>query len=127
MLEFNVDAQKCTKCGQCVADCPPRIIAMADGYPAIAPENEASCYRCQHCLAICPTGAVSILGLKPEASRPLAGNFPDPDRLEMLIKGRRSVRHYRDENLDPELLQHLLEVAWYAPTGVNSRQVRFTV
>ncbi len=127
MLEFNLDVQKCTRCGQCVADCPAHIIAMADGYPAIAPENEASCYRCQHCLAICPTGAVSILGLKPEESRLLAGNYPDPLQLETLIKGRRSVRRFRDENLEPELLQRLLEVAWHAPTGVNSRQVRFTV
>lgn len=127
MLNFRVNRQSCTKCGQCVADCPAMIIAMEDGYPAIAPEKEASCYRCQHCLAICPPGAVSILGLKPSGSRPLINGFPDPDKLELLIKGRRSVRRYQDENLDPALLQHLLEVAWHAPTGVNSRQVRFTV
>ena len=34
---------------------------------------------------------------------------------------------YRQENLDPALLQRLLEVAWHAPTGRNARQVRFTV
>ena len=128
MLEFKIDDQTCTTCGLCVADCPARIIAMEDGgFPVIAPENEAACYRCQHCLAICPTEAVSILGLKPENSRPLAGNYPDACQMETLIKGRRSVRRYRDENLEPELLEHLLEVAWHAPTGVNSRQVRFTV
>ena len=127
MLDFIVDEQKCTKCGLCVADCPARIIAMQDDYPLIAPEKEAACYKCQHCFAICPTAAVSILGLNPEDSRPLAGNYPDPDQVETLIKGRRSVRRYKDENLEPVLLQHLLEVAWHAPNGVNSRQVRFTV
>jgi nitroreductase/NAD-dependent dihydropyrimidine dehydrogenase PreA subunit len=128
MLDFIVNEQRCTRCGLCVADCPARIIAMEEGgFPFIAPEKEASCYRCQHCLAVCPTAAVSILGLKPEDSRLLAGNYPDPAQLETLIKGRRSVRRYRDENLDPALLQHLLEVAWHAPTGVNARQVRFTV
>lgn len=128
MLNFVVDQTTCTRCGECVDDCPARLITMAaDGYPTIAAENEATCYRCQHCLAICPIGAVSILDLKWENSRPLAGNFPSPEQLETLIKGRRSVRHYRQENLDPALLQHLLEVAWHAPTGVNSRQVRFTV
>jgi nitroreductase len=100
---------------------------LRDGIPAIAAESEPTCYRCQHCLAVCPTAAVSILGLSPGESRPLAGNFPDPDKLETLIKGRRSVRRYQKENLEPELLQHLLEVAWHAPTGVNSRQVRFTL
>ena len=128
MLSFVVDEQNCTRCGECVTDCPARIISMADGgFPVITPEKEAACYRCQHCLAICPTGAVSILGLKPAASRPLQGNFPAPEQLETLIKGRRAVRRYREENLEPELLQYLLEVAWHAPTGVNSRQVHFTV
>jgi nitroreductase len=103
------------------------IIAMEEGIPAIAPEKEATCYRCQHCLAICPTGAISILGLKPTDCRPLAGGYPDPVKLETLIKGRRSVRRYKNENLDPDLLQRLLEVAWHAPTGMNTRQVRFTV
>lgn len=128
MLDFIINQQTCTKCGECVVDCPARIISWGDdGFPVIVAEKEATCYRCQHCLAICPTGAVSILGLKPKDSRPLAGNFPDPGQLEILIKGRRSVRRYQEENLDPGLLQQLLEVAWHAPTGVNSRQVLFTV
>jgi len=127
MLQFKVNQQSCTRCGLCVADCPAQIIAMKDGLPAIALESEAGCYKCEHCLMLCPTGAVSILGLKPEDSRPLSGNFPDPDQLETLIKGRRSVRRYREENLEPALLERLLQVAWHAPTGVNSRQVRFTV
>lgn len=128
MLDFAVNDQACTSCGLCAADCPARIIAMADGGgPAIAPEKEAACYRCQHCLAICPTAALSILGLKPENSRPLAGSYPAPEQVEMLIKGRRSVRRYLDENLEPALIRRLLEVAWYAPTGINSRQVHFTV
>jgi nitroreductase len=100
---------------------------MEGGFPFIAPEKEAACYKCQHCLAICPTAAVSILGLKPEDSHSLAGNYPDAGQLEVLIKGRRSVRRYQEENLPAATIQHLLEVAWHAPTGVNSRQVLFTV
>ena len=127
MLQFKVNQEKCTRCGYCVADCPSGVISMGDGLPTITPEKEAGCYRCEHCLAVCPTAALSILGLNPEESRPLTGNLPDPDQMETLIKGRRSVRHYREENLEPALLQRLLEVAWHAPTGINSRQVRFTV
>ena len=128
MLDFFVNAERCTRCGLCVADCPARIIAMRDdSFPKIAAEKEAACYRCQHCLAVCPPGAVSILGLAPGDSRPLAGSYPDAGALEMLIKGRRSVRRYREENLPPELVQKLLAVAWHAPTGVNARQVLFTV
>lgn len=127
MLDFMVDKEKCGQCGQCIADCPAHIIAMDEGYPTIAPDREPACYQCQHCLAVCPTGSVSILGLHPEDSQPLAGNFPGASQMEILIKGRRSVRRYKEENLAPELLQRLLDVAVHAPTGKNARQLRFTV
>jgi nitroreductase/NAD-dependent dihydropyrimidine dehydrogenase PreA subunit len=128
MIDFKVDTDKCTQCGSCSEDCPSRIIVMGrEDFPAIAPEKEVSCLRCEHCLAICPVGAISILGFSPEESLPLKGGYPDPRQLETLIKGRRSVRRYKPENLDAELMQRLLDVAWHAPTGTNSRQVRFTV
>ncbi|MCL2760718.1 MAG: nitroreductase family protein [Desulfuromonadales bacterium] len=126
MIYFKVDSKLCTKCRSCVADCPARIIEMGD-YPFVPAEAEASCYKCQHCLTICPTAAVSILGLQPENSLNLAGNYPDPLQLETLIRGRRSFRQYEQEDLPKELIQELLDVAWQAPTGVNFRQVRFTV
>jgi nitroreductase/NAD-dependent dihydropyrimidine dehydrogenase PreA subunit len=127
MLEFSINHETCTKCSQCAADCPARIINLEGGYPSIAAEQEASCYRCQHCLAVCPVGALSILGRRPQQSLPLAGALPAPKQMEALIKGRRSVRRYREENLDPALLQQLLDVACHAPSGMNARQVLFTV
>lgn len=127
MLQFLIEKEKCTQCGLCAKDCPVKVINMDAGYPEIAAEKAGGCIKCQHCLAICPTAALSILGRMPEESQLLQGNFPDPDQLETLIKGRRSVRSYRDENLDPVLLQRLLDVAWQAPTGVNARGVQFHV
>ncbi len=127
MLNFLVDQTLCTKCGECAADCPAKIINLDGEFPAIQTEMEAACYRCQHCLAICPTAAVSILGLRPEASIPLPGVRQIANDLETLIKGRRSVRRYQDENLEPALINRLLAVAWHAPTGMNSRQVHFNV
>jgi nitroreductase/NAD-dependent dihydropyrimidine dehydrogenase PreA subunit len=127
MLHFTIDQNVCTQCGLCVEDCPAQIISMADSFPSIAPDKEDSCYKCMHCLAICPGGAVSILGRSPEDSLSLCSHLPSPQQMETLIKGRRSVRRYAEDDLAPELLSRLLEVAWHAPTGVNSRQVCFTV
>jgi len=128
VIDFIVNRQSCTLCGECLVDCPARIISSGgDGYPTISPEKEALCYRCQHCLAICPTGSVSILGRHASGRRPLKDAYPDRDALEALIRGRRSVRRFKPDNLEPVLFQKLLDVSWQAPTGVNSRQVRFTV
>lgn len=124
MLQFRVDEERCIQCGECALDCPMGVIVM-NGYPKLI--YEADCIRCQHCLAVCPTAAVSILGKEPEASTELKGNLPDPASLATLIKGRRTVRRYRDRDLAPELIDHLLEVSCHAPTGVNAQGVLFTV
>jgi nitroreductase/NAD-dependent dihydropyrimidine dehydrogenase PreA subunit len=127
MLSFTVNEQKCTRCGLCVNDCPVKIISLADGIPTIGAEKEVNCLKCQHCLAICPTAALSILGINPDECQQLEGHIPEPKQLETLIRGRRSVRHYRNENVDPQTIQQLLNVAGQAATGVNARQVLFTV
>jgi nitroreductase/NAD-dependent dihydropyrimidine dehydrogenase PreA subunit len=124
MIQFRIDEERCTQCGECAADCPAGVISM-DEYPKIT--DEEGCYRCQHCLAVCPSGAVSILGRNPDASIELQGNMMDGTRLETLIKGRRSVRRYKAKDLDPALIDELLDTACHAPTGVNAQSVLFTV
>jgi nitroreductase/NAD-dependent dihydropyrimidine dehydrogenase PreA subunit len=124
MIQFYIDEERCTQCGECAEDCPAGVISM-DEYPKIT--NEEGCYRCQHCLAVCPTGAVSVLGRTPDESTELTGNMPDADRLETLIKGRRSVRRYNGKDLDPAMIDELLDIANHAPTGVNAQAVLFTV
>ena len=86
MLELQAD--RCTGCGLSVADWPRKILELREGRPVLAPEREASCFRCLHCFAVCPGGAISIHGNHPEASRPLAGSFPDPEALETLVQGQ---------------------------------------
>jgi len=127
MIEFKINLETCTKCGLCAGDCPAGIIEMDKGYPGTATEKEPLCYRCQHCFAICPSGSVSIFGLKPQDSHLLHEKLPDPDHLEIMMKGRRAVRNYKEDNLEPKLLQRLLDVACHAPSGMNMRQIRFTV
>jgi len=129
MLQFSVNDGRCTRCGLCVLDCPAFIIDReGDGLPHIEPDKEPLCLQCQHCLAICPTGAVSILGRKPEDSQPLsADSFPRLEDMSRFVRGRRSVRQYKDENVDPGLLRQLLATLANVPTGVNQRKLTFSV
>lgn len=129
MLKFKVDQTTCTKCKLCALDCPSQIIEMpGDSFPAIRPENEARCLRCQHCLALCPTAAISILGRDPADSISLAADsFPTLDQMIRLVKGRRSVRRYRDQNVEPVLLRQILTALTNAPTGVNRMAVTYAV
>jgi len=124
LFNFRVDEERCIQCGECAADCPAGVIAM-EGMPTF--NEEGGCYGCQHCLAVCPTGAVSILGKNPDDSLALAGAFPAPEQMTALIKGRRSVRRYGEEEVAAGLIDELLDVAGHAPTGVNAQGVLFTV
>jgi nitroreductase/NAD-dependent dihydropyrimidine dehydrogenase PreA subunit len=131
MLDLRVDADKCIRCGECAADCPYLCIALdggtGDGLPAAVPGREIQCIDCGHCLAVCPTGALSVMGQDPARSRPLAGALPDPEALETLVMGRRSVRRYTAEPVAPEMLERLLRAVGHAPTGVNNRALQLTV
>jgi nitroreductase/NAD-dependent dihydropyrimidine dehydrogenase PreA subunit len=129
MIQFVVDENKCTRCGQCVRDCVAKIIRQTGAnVPHILPEAEANCIRCQHCLAVCPSAAVSIFGRAPSASVPLkADSFPSLGNMLNLVRGRRSVRQYRDENVNPDVLRQLLETLGNVPTGVNRMALTFSV
>lgn len=124
-MNFRVDEERCIQCGECAADCPAGVITM-DGLPQF--NEEGGCFACQHCLAVCPVGAVSICGKDPDASQPLAGAFPTSSQMAVLIKGRRTVRRYREqEDVAEALIDELLNVSCYAPTGINNQGVLFTV
>jgi len=129
MLQFVVDEAKCTRCNQCVLDCPARIIERTGkAVPFIRPENEERCIQCQHCLAVCPPAAVSIFGRDPARSLPLsAGSFPNVEKMITLVRGRRSVRRYRDENVDPALLKQMLAALANAASAINRRPLTFSV
>jgi nitroreductase/NAD-dependent dihydropyrimidine dehydrogenase PreA subunit len=129
MMNFTVNDSLCTRCGLCVLDCPSRIIEQPEmDLPQIADDGEAKCIQCQHCMAVCPTAAISIFGRDPADSISIsADKLPSCDQMATLIRSRRSIRHYKDSNVDPDLIAKLLATVSNAPSGVNSRKLTFNV
>lgn len=125
ILELKESA--CTSCGKCAADCPAMIISMDGGKPCISPDNEANCFDCHHCMAVCPEGAITINGAKPENSITLDGYNPETADLGLLVQARRSCRNFKQENVDSALIDKLIDLSAYAPTGRNAVSVSFTV
>ncbi len=127
MINFIVDKSKCIKCKICVSDCPVLIINGKTEYPEIKYNKENNCLKCQHCLAVCPVGAVSIWNKKPENSIIIDNKIPNSSELELIMQTRRSVRKFKSDEIDKNLILYLLSVASYAPTSKNENSVQFSV
>lgn len=127
-LQFQADPDKCIRCGACVNDCPVNILVIGEAHPFVADGRESDCIKCQHCLCVCPTGAASVQGLDPDNSLLLGSiEAPSLEQVERLLKGRRSIRRYRQEDVDPALIRRLLAIACHGPSGRNARSLSFSL
>ena len=110
----------CTTCGSCVNVCPNNIIQRdADNSPVIHPTLE--CISCGHCIAVCPTGAMNIgTELNP-------AGFSDTKLLATHLSSRRSIRVWKNNPVTKEECEELIRIAAYAPSGCNSRPVKWVV
>ena len=127
---FTLDRSKCIQCGRCVNTCAGMVIEFGeDGYPFMKEFERygwRGCWRCQHCLAVCPQGAISIFDKHPEDSLP---PVPDEmgDYMSRLVTNRRSCRRFRDENVEPAIVDEILSAMAAAPTGGNAMGTEYTV
>ena len=118
MVDISFNSDHCIQCGLCVKTCAMGHLRMTEDGPAAT--GRGACMGCLQCAAICPKNAVLANGA--EATRPR----PESD-LEALILSRRSVRKFKDEAPDRDLLLWALNASAYAPSGKNRHENRFTV
>ena len=121
---ITVDQEKCNQDGICAAECPGRIIRMdpEDEYPRATTDFEDVCLKCGHCVAVCPTGALSLDWLGPEACRPIEQELGvTPEQAEQFLRGRRSIRAFKEKKVSRSVLEKLLEVACSAPSAKNQQ------
>ncbi len=121
MKTIEINKDKCIRCGLCISDCLSGCIGFnKENFPEM--KDESRCISCQHCMAICPTGALSFNGKNPDESE--AVNY---DNILSLIKSRRSVRQYKDEEISEETFNKLKAMLPYIPTGCNSHALHFSI
>ena len=123
---FSVNKEKCIGCSQCVKDCPVSTISLVDNKAEI---NNERCFKCGHCIAICPVEAVSTDDYNMEDVIPYDNDSftVEADNLLNFIKFRRSVRRFKDKEVEKEKIEKIIEAGRFAPTSTNSQDVSYTV
>jgi nitroreductase/NAD-dependent dihydropyrimidine dehydrogenase PreA subunit len=117
---ITIDREKCNQDGICVSECPARILVMEknEDFPVPSLEFEEYCIRCGHCVAVCPTGALSLDWLEPENCRKMDKALAlTPEQAEQFLRGRRSIRSFKEKTVPRETLEKLMEVACSAPSA----------
>jgi nitroreductase/NAD-dependent dihydropyrimidine dehydrogenase PreA subunit len=129
MAILSIDEGTCDKCGICAAVCAGGLIRFREHeFPRLLPVADQVCLRCGHCVGICPTGSITHVDIPVEQCPPIEEKLQiSLEQCAQLIKGRRSVRAYRERPVPRDEIIRLIDIACYAPTGHNEREVRWLV
>lgn len=123
-----IEESLCTHCGQCAMVCPMALVRIGKRGPRTIPDAEKKCILCGHCIAACPVKALQHTRLPAEECLPLEENWrSDPETLKKLIRGRRSIRLYQNKPVDRSILESILDMTRYVPTGMNAQPVCWLV
>jgi nitroreductase/NAD-dependent dihydropyrimidine dehydrogenase PreA subunit len=126
-----IDADRCTACGLCVQICKDLSLEIKDGKLRITEKPLFGCMACGHCAAVCPNQAITIEGrafspadvleLPPVEMR---ANY---DQLLSLLQSRRSVRDFKDQTVESEVIEKIIRAAATAPMGIPPSDVGLLV
>lgn len=121
---ISVDGARCKRDGLCAAECPSGALGVdAQGAPVVV--DAALCNACGHCVAVCPHDALTNARVPAGEVRPNVRSWPESEAVDGLLRGRRSIRCYRDKPVSRQTLETLLDVARYAPTASNAQEIRW--
>jgi nitroreductase/Pyruvate/2-oxoacid:ferredoxin oxidoreductase delta subunit len=130
MRSITINDSLSTKDGLCALICPLQIIEPPKGAnpPEPKPEFSKWCISCGHCVAICPTGAISHSAMSPDQCLPADyKSIPGPDQFENMLRLRRSIRRFKKKTPEKEILERMIKMAGYAPSGHNLQPVKWLV
>lgn len=126
MSNVIINKETCTGCGLCVRDCSSCAIILEDKKAKIDLEL---CNECSHCVAVCPKASVSM----PDYDENEIIEYEkdrlniDPDDFLYFQKFRRSVRQFKDKDIETDKLNKIIEAGRYSPTASNRQLNQFII
>lgn len=129
MSLITIDETRCKQDGICAMECPFGIIAwQPESFPAVVNGAERLCINCGHCVAVCPHEALTHKHLAPDQCLPVDPALAlSPEQARQFLRSRRAIRNFRKKAVEKDLLEQLIKLASYAPSGHNMQPVKWQV
>jgi len=124
-MKIRIINDKCTRCMLCVKDCAASVWQEDNGVPKVA--FPQACTLCSHCLCVCPAGAIEHSGLDLIQVKRIDKALVNAAAYETIVRGRRSIRHFKDRQIPENIIEEVISLASHTPTATNSQNVSYTV
>ncbi|MCD6347274.1 MAG: nitroreductase family protein, partial [Bacteroidales bacterium] len=128
-MKNNVNHDTCKQCKLCIDVCPTNYIGFNENKLIhFIPERAEICIECGQCMAVCTTDSIVISKYSyNEHFKPAPKNTIGPDQFSNFISSRRSVRNFKDQEVEKEVIEKLLDTLKYAPYGAQPNKVEITI
>lgn len=129
--QIFINESKCTGCGLCVEVCKDFSLVIKNKKAKISENPFFGCFACGQCMAICPHDAISIKGRYLSSddlfTLPNLNETANYDQVNHLFQRRRSVRDFKDQPVEKEVLIKIIEAVKTAPMGLPPSDVNILV
>lgn len=127
-IKIAIDEEKCISCGICTNICPG-YLEMVNKKVKVSDDSPFGCIQCGNCMMLCPKECISVKGkwVSKDKISPLVGHKPHVDDLFYLFKKRRSIRKFKDQVIEKEVLEKIIDAGTTAPMGLPPSDLKVLV
>jgi NAD-dependent dihydropyrimidine dehydrogenase PreA subunit/nitroreductase len=122
---LKIDDIKCKRCLKCISECPTKSLDFITNKTV---QIESSiCIVCGHCISVCLHNAISWDELQKEKPFSLIDFNSNSITLSDVFVKTRSIRKFKQINIDKDIISKILSDAETAPSGENFRRREYIV
>ncbi|MGI6092948.1 MAG: nitroreductase [Veillonellaceae bacterium] len=127
----TIDHTRCSGCRLCVSVCKGAPLKWENNRVVVDQTEGFGCYGCGHCMAVCPVGCIFVDG-RCLSSDDVFDFLPtskpaDYNQLIDLMRQRRSIRNFTEEEVSSEAINNIIAAAATAPMGIPPSEVGVVV
>ncbi len=127
----KIDFSQCSDCGLCSVVCKDLTLTMQNGKITLDNNPVFGCFGCAQCAAVCPEDCIEVEGrtivMDDIVPLPEAKTAATHEQLHSLMFKRRSIRDFKDKEIEQEKIDRILETASTSPMGIPPSDVEVVV